>query len=238
MRRGFILITLSVLLICLLAGTQSAAAQLLAGVQLSYGWANYADILGKPSARASQLLTSVWGQYDHEDLRFTGSYLGSLSLGGKSVSQNLGQLAANYRLLEEGPMQIYVGLGYHLLSTRFDGELGGQSGDFTLTGHGFAGQVVLDIELAPKVRSSAVLTATPWVNWSYTSAKKTTADILASTSFNARLDVTYDFSEELSIQVGLVGGSFKVPGFKHEGLEFGPTREAFTGISAGITQRF
>jgi hypothetical protein len=101
-----------------------------------------------------------------------------------------------------------------------------------------SGQVVLDIELAPKVRSSAVLTATPWVNWSYTSAKKTTADILASTSFNARLDVTYDFSEELSIQVGLVGGSFKVPGFKHEGLEFGPTREAFTGISAGITQRF
>ena len=69
MRRGFILITLSVLLICLLAGTQSAAAQLLAGVQLSYGWANYADILGKGSARASQLLTSVWGQYDHEDLR-------------------------------------------------------------------------------------------------------------------------------------------------------------------------
>lgn len=127
MRRGFILITVSVLLICLLAGTQSAAAQLLAGVQLSYGWANYADILGKGSARASQLLTSVWGQYDHEDLRFTGSYLGSLSLGGKSVSQNLGQLAANYRLLEEGPMQIYVGLGYHLLSTRFDGELGGMA---------------------------------------------------------------------------------------------------------------
>ena len=47
MRRGFSLISLAIVLICLVSATPTASAQLLAGVQLSYGRANFEEILGE-----------------------------------------------------------------------------------------------------------------------------------------------------------------------------------------------
>ncbi|WP_461366077.1 hypothetical protein [Candidatus Darwinibacter acetoxidans] len=237
MRRGFSLISLAIVLICLVSATPTASAQLLAGVQLSYGRANFEEVLGEEGAKTSQLLNTVWAHYDYEDLRFTGIYQGSLGLGGTSIGRHLGQVAANYRVLEEGPMQIYAGLGYHFTSTRFAKEMGGQENPFTLTGHGFAGQVVIDIEITEELRTSTTLTASPWVNWSFSSAG-TTRSIDASGSFNAKLDLVYDYSDQLSVQIGLLGGSYKVLGFTHNDNELGETRGVFAGFSAGITQRF
>lgn len=236
MRKCLTLITLSLLLLAALA--PAAAAQLAAGVQLSYGWTTYTEVLGsKEGAKASGLLNSVWAVYDYEDLRFTGAYQGTFGLGNQGLSRHLGQVAANYRVLAEGPMQVYAGLGYHFLTASFDAKLGGQPKDFSFAGHGFAGQVAVDIELTPELHTSAIITASPWVNWSYrTSGNSTKVD--SRSSFSAKLDLVYDFSDQLSVQLGLVGGSHNMPGFTYEGEKLGGTRGSYSAISLGVTQRF
>lgn len=230
MRQRFTVTLSMLLIICLLSAAQAAAADLQAGVQLSYGSTNFSKLLGTDTLKAAQLLSNVWARYDHEDLRFTGLYQGSTGLGSKAMGRHLGQVAANYRFLKEGPMQIYGGIGYHFLST----SVHDQNRSFSLTGHGFAGQVVVDIELAPQFSATAALTTSPWVKWSYSSGGQQDNDIATRSSFNAKIDFVYDSSEQLSVQVGLLGGTFRVPSFSDKG----ETQASFTAINAGITQRF
>lgn len=237
-RKLHALTSLFTLLVVLLTATIPAAAQIEAGIQLSYGRTTYDQILGvKDAVRASQFMNNVWARYDWEDLRFTGVYQGTFGLGTSDIGRHLGQVAANYRFLEEGPMQVYAGLGYHFITNRFKAGLGNQPTSFNLTGHGFAGQVLVDIELNSKLHTTAAVTAAPWVSWSFSDGK-TTSKAGSRASFNAKLDVTYSFSDTLSVQVGLVGGSYSVPEFKHEGKTLGVTHGTFAGISAGVTQRF
>ena len=139
-RKLHALTSLFTLLVVLLTATIPAAAQIEAGIQLSYGRTTYDQILGvKDAVRASQLMNNVWARYDWEDLRFTGVYQGTFGLGTSDIGRHLGQVAANYRFLEEGPMQVYAGLGYHFITNRFKAGLGNQPTSFNLTGHGFAG---------------------------------------------------------------------------------------------------
>lgn len=239
MRKLFMLFSVFLTVLALLSLPQGAAAQLAAGVQLSYGWTNFSSILSNDEgAESSGVLNGVWAHYDHDDLRFTGAYQGTFGFGNDAIRRHLGQIAASYRVLEEGPMQVFAGLGYHFITTNFKGSLGNQPKDFSLSGHGFAGQVNVDIELTPQLRASAVLTASPWVKWSFNLDKDATID--TRSSFNAKLDLTYQLSDQLSVQVGLLGGGYRVPKFTSSSGDetLGTTKGSFSALSVGVTQRF
>lgn len=239
MRKGYLLSALTLLLIALVTLTQAAEAQLKAGVQLGFGNASYSQILkNNAGAKSAQLVNSVGVQYDHEDLRFTVFYQGTLPLGSKSISRHGGQASANFRVFEEGPMQVYAGLGYHLAYLNFQGSLGQLDKPFSFTGHGFAGQVLVDIELSPGLRTSAIVSISPWMKWAFRNDKESTSKIDSRAAFSAKLDFVYDFSEQMSLQVGIAGGGHKVPAFEFGGETLGETKGSFSTISVGVTQRF
>lgn len=226
------IICLTVLLVLWAAAALPASAQLLAGAQLGYGKVNLKEILGdKKGLQTNQWSTTAWAQYDHEDLRFTGMYQGSTAFSKSQVNQHLAQAAANYRFLEEGPMQIYGGLGYQFLSTSLPHPT--QDGQFSFTGHGFVAQVIVDLEVLPELRSIISVTTNPWMSWTYGKGGSTQALERASTTFSAKFDLFYDLNEELGVQVGLSAGSYKVPEFAG-----GETRGTYSALNVGVTHRF
>lgn len=230
MRRSIACFTL--LLLLWGAMTVPASAQLLAGAQLGYGKVNLKEILGdQKGLQTNQWSTTAWAHYDHEDLRFTGLYQGSTAFSQSQANQHLAQAAANFRFMEEGPMQIYGGLGYQFLSTSLPHPT--QEGKFSFTGHGFVGQVILDLEILPELRSIISVTTNPWMTWTYGKGGSTQSVGRSSTTFNAKLDLFYDLNEELGVQVGLSAGSYKVPEFAG-----GETRGAYSALNVGVTHRF
>lgn len=62
MRQRFTVTLSMLLIICLLSAAQAAAADLQAGVQLSYGSTNFSKLLGTDTLKAAQLLSNVWAQ--------------------------------------------------------------------------------------------------------------------------------------------------------------------------------
>ena len=236
MRKRLITITLMLTSLALVAGT--ASAELLAGVQAGYGSTNYGKILGLNGLKGTEWLANIWVDYQHEDLLFNGSYQGALGLRDTDIGRHLAQVGANYRFFEDGPLQVYGGLGYHLISTRFEvpGYVDGDK--FTLTGHGFSGQAVVDIEISPEFRTSATLALTPWVNWSFSHKGVTDSNIDSHSSFTAKLDLFYDFSEEFGLHLGISGGNYKVPEFSTKDGKQGETQATYSAINLGITRSF
>lgn len=235
MRKGFLLIGLLVVICSLLGAPSHASAELLAGVQVGYGSTNYGKILDQSGLRATEWLSNLSVDWRHDDLLFTGSYQGALALKDTDISRHQAQVGVSYRFLQDGPLQIYGGLGYQLLTSSFklDNYAGGEK--FSLTGHGFAGQAVVDIEIAPELRANATLALVPWGNWSHSQAKHTVGSDYSGSIFTGKLNLLYDFSEEFGLQLSITGGSFQTPEFDNDK---GKTSATFSAINLGVTRQF
>ena len=220
-------------LCCLLLIPHSASAELLAGVHLGYGRTTYSQVLGGKGLKNSEWSAGIWANYHHEELLFTGLYHGSLGLEGAEISRHLAHVGANYRFLEQDALQVYGGLGYQLVSTRFQTpEI--HSGDRnTLTGHGFAGQVVVDIGITEEVHTSAMVMASPWATWSHGTDTSTDHDIGSGSAFLYRLEVSYEFSTDFGAHLSLVGNNFSIQGDSSIN-----TRSNSASINLGVTRRF
>lgn len=227
--------SLVLLVICtLLILPSTASAELLAGVQVGYGFTSYSKALGTKLDQNSEWTSGVWAKYRHEDLLFTGLYQGGLGLKGVNMGRHLAQIGANYRFLKEDLLQVYGGLGYQMTSTRFETPKVEGGKPSTLTGHGFAGQVVVDIAINEKIRTMATITGNPWLKWAFNQGGNTTSNIDSGSSFTYMLDILYDFSADFGLHLGLSGGSLRVPSFAGKG----ETKGSYSGINLGVTRRF
>lgn len=233
MRKRLVCIALMLVMVCMVGGEDTVSAELVTGVQIGYGSTTYSKVLGEDGIKATEWLSNVGVEYTNKELLLTGSYQGALGLQDVNIGRHLAQVGANYRFLEDGPLKVYGGLGYQLLSTRFnlpeyeDGE------KFSLTGHGFSAQAVVGIDIIPEFRASATLSLAPWMNWAYSSGGNSTSNINSSSAFNSKLDLVYDFSEEFGVQLSVSGGTYSVPEFTK-----GETRASYSAINLGVTRNF
>ena len=235
MQKKFLLPALPmIILCCLLLLPQAASAELTAGVNLGYGRTNYPQLLGEKNISNSEWSSGLWARYHHDDLLFTGLYQTSLGLQGFSGSRHLGHVGVSYRFLEEDVLTVYGGLGYQLVSNRF--ELPAVDNDrHRLTGHGFAGQVVVDIALTEEFRTTAMIMANLWTKWGHTSGGTTDSNIDSGNAFIYKLELVYDFSEEFGAQFSVLGNTYSVPAFAPYD---GQTKSSSTSINLGVTRRF
>ncbi len=225
---------LPVLILCcllLIAYSQSASAELLAGVQLGYGQTQYAKFLGENGESHTEWSSSLWARYPYEDLLFTASYQGSLGLQGFSSSRHLAHAGLSYLFLEEDILKVYGGLGYNLVSAGIPTD---DDKKHTFTGHGFTGQAVLDIAITDELWTSATVIAAPWAKWSHNVAETTNHNIDSSSAFAYKLELFYDFSEEFGAHLSLLGSTYKVPAYD----DVGETRSSSVSINLGVTKHF
>jgi hypothetical protein len=225
---------LPVLVLCCIliaALTQSASAELLAGVQLGYGQARYSQILGEKGTSSTEWSSSLWARYPYEDVLISALYQGSLGLQGFSSSRHLAHAGVSYLFLEEDMLKVYGGIGYNLVSAKLP-----VTGDEhnTFTGHGFTGQVVMDIEITDELWTSATVIANPWAKWSHTLPGPTKHVDASGSAFAYKLELNYDFSEEFSAHLSLLGNTFSVP--KYE--DTGQTKGSSVSINLGVTREF
>lgn len=239
MRKRFLVHGLPILILCcLLLIPHTVSAELIAGVHLGYGRTNYPQVLGQNNVTNAEWSNGLWASYNHEDLLFTGVYQASLGLQDFDSSRHLAHLGVSYRLLVEDMLSVYGGLGYQLVSTRLE-TLQVDSGErHSLTGHGFAGQVVVDIALSDQLRTTAMVAANPWTQWSHTSSNISNANIESGNAFIYRLGLDYDFSEEFGAHVSVLGNTYSVPAFSHNDETIGRTKSSSASVNLGITRRF
>jgi len=234
MRKRYNLRGLPVLILgCLLLISQTASAELLAGVDLGYGRTSYAQVLGGGKLNNSEWSAGIWARYDYEDLLFTGLYHGSLGLRGVNTSRHLAHVGANYRFLEEDALQVFGGLGYSLVSIRFETPEVDSGQLNTLTGHGFTGQVVVDIAISDQVRTTATVAASPWARWSHRTEASTNHDVGSGSTFFYRLEVSYHLSDDFGAELSLLGNNFGVKGDAPVG-----TKGSSASVNLGVTRRF
>lgn len=239
MGKRFFVHALPVLILCcFLLQPQSASAQLQAGVSLGYGRTSYSQILGEKNVQNTEWSSGVWANYGHEDLLFTGMYQSSLGLQGFNANRHLAHVGASYLFLEEDALQVYGGLGYHLVSTRFATPEVDNGERNTLTGHGFAGQVIVSIAINEEIQTAATVIASPWANWSHNVANNTRHDVGSGSSFVYKLEVIYDFSTDFGAQLSVLGNVYSMPAFSHNGETIGETRSSSSSLNLGVTRHF
>lgn len=239
MRKSFLLTSLSIMVfVSVLSLAPTASAELVAGVQLGYGSTTYSEILGGNLDRTTEWSDHIWAHLTHEDLLFTALYQGAHSFQGKGLNRTLAQVGANYLFLGEEALKVYGGLGYQFLNTRVENSEVEGGAKSAFIGHGFVGQVVLNIPISEVIRTTATVTGNPWMKWSFSKNSVTNSDIKFAPSFVYQLDLSYDFSEDLGAHLSLLGGSFSVPAFNHLNEAKGATKGSFTGINLGVTHRF
>jgi hypothetical protein len=239
MRERFLLHALPILILCcLLLVPHAASAELLAGVHLGYGRTNYSQVLGHKNITNSEWSSGLWASYDQEDLLFTGVYQASLGLQDFAASRHLAHVGVSYRFLEEDLLTVYGGLGYQLVSTRLETPQVDAGQLHSFTGHGFAGQVVVDIAITEDFRTTALVAANPWTSWSHTSNKVTDANIDSGNAFIYRLGLNYDFSEDLGAQLSVLGNTYSIPTFSRNDLPLEETRSSSVSVNLGVTRRF
>lgn len=224
---------LAILALSLLGLTQPVSAELTARAQLGYGTASYEQVLGSESIEATDWSGRFSVSFAYEDLLFTGLYQYSHSLQEKNISRNLGQIGANYLFLEQEILRVYGGLGYQYLYNRFDHPSVEGGVPTSLSGRGFVGQAVVQIAIDDSIHTTATVTGSPWLKWTF-HQDLTTDSIDPGPSFTYQLDLSYDFSDDLGLQLGLLGGTFKVPAFDEKGA----TKAGYTGIHLGVTKQF
>lgn len=240
MRNRFVLLAMILLVTFSLVTTvDTASAQLLAGVNLGYGTTNFSELYGDDGPTYTQWSAGVWADFRYDDLLFTGLYQSSLAIPNDvDIGRHLAQVGANYRFFEDGPLRVYGGLGYQLVSTRFKTEQVEEGDESRLLGHGFAGQVVVDIAITEDISTTATITGNPWMNWSHKQEGTTTESLQSGSSFTAKLDVVYDFSEEFGVHLGAIGGTYGVPEFKVDETKKGKTSSVYASVNLGVTHRF
>ncbi len=235
MRKRFIVSSLPlIILCCFLLVPNVASAELLAGVHLGYGRTNYSQVLGDNKVSNTEWSSGVWANYRHEDLFFEGFYQGSLGIQDFKVSRHLGHVGVSYLFFEEDVLQVFGGLGYQLISTRFDTPQVDGGNTNTLTGHGFAGQVVVDIAISEEFRTTATVAGNPWAKWSRSSGNTTVASDESGQAFIYKVELFYDFSDDFGAHLSLLGNNYRVPSFG----TVGATRSTSTSINLGVTRSF
>lgn len=239
MHRRFLVHALPLLILCcFLLLPQSASAQLQAGVHLGYGRTNHGQVLGEKNLTNTEWSSGVWADYRHEELLFAGFYQGSLGLKDFNSSRHLAHIGVSYRFLEEDMLQVYGGLGYQLVSTRFSTPEVNSGNRNTLTGHGFAGQVVVDIAVTDEFRTSATVIANPWAKWSHTADGVTDTNIDSGHAFVYKLELYYDVTAEFGAHLSIVGNTYQVPKFVRDNEEVGETKSSAVSINLGVTRHF
>ncbi len=238
MRRRLLLSALPLLLCLLLVLPQAVSAEVLAGVHLGYGRTNYSQVLGHKDLSNSEWSAGIWANYHHEELLFTALYHGSLGLQDFGANRHLAHVGANYRFLVEDILQVYGGLGYHLVSTRFETPEIDSGERHVLTGHGFTGQVVVDIALSEEFKTSATVVANPWAKWSHQADKVTDANIDSAPAFVYKIELNYDVSEDFGAHLSLLGNTYKVPAFTRSSGSIGETKSSSVSINLGVTRKF
>lgn len=239
LKRFFVPALPMLVLCCLLLLPHVASAELVAGVHLGYGRTNYSQVLGQKGVTNTEWSTGLSAKYDHNDLLFTALYQTSLGLKDFDTSRHLGHVGVSYRFLEEDVLTVYGGLGYQLVSTRFETPQVDDGERHNLLGHGFAGQVVVNIDVSEEFKTTAMIAANPWTRWSHTyNNKNTEANIDSGNAFIYRLEVMYDFSEELGAHLSVLGNTYSVPSFSRDGLPNGETKSSSTSVNLGVTRRF
>ncbi len=213
---------------------QMASAELLAGVHLGYGRTTYSQVLGEENVQNTEWSSGIWANYSHEDLLFSALYQGSLGLHGFKANRHLAHAGASYLFLKEDALQVYGGLGYHLVSTRFETPEVDNGERHTLTGHGIAGQVVVNISISDELRTAATVVASPWATWSHNVANNTRHDIGSGSSFIYKLELVYDFSSDFGAQLSVLGNNYRVS----DDAGQGNTRSSAASINLGITHQF
>lgn len=235
MNKDPIYITLAVLLCLAFFGLSGPAqAELVVGAQLGYGSMSYSKVLGFPSSKTGEWSGLLSANFEYEDLLFTGLYQYARGAEESKNSRNLAQVSANYRFLEQDILRVYGGVGYQFLDNRLkhpDLEGGERVG---LTGHGFAAQAVVGIQINEQLRTAAVITGNPWLEWSFSTKDDIKLNVARGASFTYQLDLTYSFSQDLGLHLGLAGGNLKIPAFS----DYGETKATYGGICLGVTKAF
>lgn len=231
MKKRYLITTLMVIA-CFLFLTLEANAKITGGVGLSYGTANH-KYLGVDLDSNKQWSSGLWANLTHEDLLITSLYQRIVALGDSKIETDLMQIAANYRFYNEEFMQIYGGLGYQLFNTKIkhsalDDHL------FSLTGHGFVGQVIMDIIITENLHAVTKITGNPWQSWFFSQDGYGTSNIDKSPAFSYGLGLHYDLVGDFAIDLGLLGGSYKVSSFDDKG----ESRNSHTGITLSISRKF
>lgn len=235
MRRRLLVHALPIFILCwLLLIPQVASAELLAGAHLGYGRTTYSQVLGEKSVQNTEWSSGIWANYSQADLLFTGLYQGSLGLQEFKASRHLAHAGASYLFLAEDALQVYGGLGYQLVSTRFETPQVDSGERNTLTGHGFAGQVVVNIALNDQFRTAATIIASPWANWSHNVTNNTRHAIGSGSSFVYKLELFYDFSSDFGAQLSLLGNNYRVD----DDGGTADTKSSSASINLGATLRF
>jgi hypothetical protein len=211
---------------------------MIAGVHLGYGRTNYSQVLGDKNVSSTEWSSGLWASYNHEDLLFTGVYQASLGLKEFDASRHLGHVGVSYRFLEEDMLTVYGGLGYQLVSARFETPQVDAGQRHSLTGHGFAGQVVVDIAITDEFRTTAMVAANPWTRWSHTFNKNTDSNIDSGNAFIYRLELNYDFSTEFGAHLSVLGNTYSVPAFSRNQETIGETKSSSASINLGVTRHF
>lgn len=234
MRKPFLILGFTVLVLFTLIMPHTASAQLLAGAQVGYGSTDYQKVLGKEVPTNTEWSSTIWAKYHHNDLLFTGLYQGALGLKDSKENRNLVQVGAKYRVLQEEMMNVYGGLGYQFINNRFENpniESGKRS---TLNGNGFIGQVLVEFDISEQLQATASFTANPWLQWAFGQSGITDSNIKSGSSFVFQLDILYELNSDLGLYLGLLGGSYRVPEFATKGA----TQANYKNINLGVTHRF
>ncbi len=168
MNRIFEYTVLAVLALSLLGSAQPVYAQLTAGAQLGYGSASYGQVLGGELEDIKEWSGRFSAAYVYEDLFFTGLYQYAHALQETNITRNLGLVGANYLFLDQEILRVYGGLGYQYLYNRFNHPPAVEGGVPTaLSGRGFVGQAVVRIEIDPSIHTTATVSGSPWLKWTF-----------------------------------------------------------------------
>lgn len=238
MAKRFWLVSLSILMFLTAFLAPTASAEMLIGAQLGYGSSSYPNILGSSVPKATEWTDKLWLKVTHDDLLFTGLYQGAHSFKGQGLNRTLAQVGANYQFFNESNLQAYGGLAYQFLNARITNNAVEGGAKSTFSGHGFAGQVVVDIPITDEIRTTATITGNPWTKWSFNKGSTTEAISKKGTAFVYQLDLIWDFSQELGAHLGLLGGSYSIPAFSYTDGSKEATKSLFTGVHLGVTHRF
>lgn len=241
--------TLVLTLTLALTMTVPSLAQFDLTTQLSYGGTGYGAMLDKDTkGSVSEWSAIALGTYTHQDLLFNAFYQSANRLsmqvgeGEDEVQSQHGRstlhFGAAYQFLEETGMKVYGGLGYSLmwLNLRHPEIRGGEP--ISYAGQGFAGQAVVQFELAERFTADALITAAPWFRWEYTQSNKSIKQIDGS-AYSYQLGLEYDISEQYAARLGIQGGSYKIDEFEYAvSDDVGPTRAGYSGVTVGVTWHF